>query len=144
MNYDKTISLILIILLIIAVTATIYIIVNPNPGEKFTEFYILGTGDKAGNYPTNLSVDDVRNITIGIVNHEHSTTTYNMVITLDGTTIKSENYTLVNNETKEINYPFKATYPSNNQKLEFKLYKLPDNNTVYRTVFLNINVQSNE
>ena len=42
MNYDKTFSSILIILLVVAVTATIYIIVNPNPGEKFTEFYITG------------------------------------------------------------------------------------------------------
>ncbi|MGB8232360.1 MAG: DUF1616 domain-containing protein, partial [Methanobacterium sp.] len=47
MNFDKTISIILIILLFAAVVATVYIIVKPNPGEKFTEFYILGTGDKA-------------------------------------------------------------------------------------------------
>ena len=42
---------------------------------------------------------------------------------------------------KLINYSFTATNPGNNQKLEFKLYKLPDNNTVYRSVFLNLNVQ---
>lgn len=141
MNYDKTFSSILIILLVIAVTATIYIIVNPNPGEKFTEFYILGVGDKAGNYPTNLSVNEVGNVTIGIVNHEYSTTDYNMVTTLNGTIISSANYTLANNETKLINYSFKAINQGNNQKLEFKLYKLPDNNTVYRTVFLNLNIQ---
>lgn len=141
MNYDKIISSILIILLVVAVSATIYIIVNPNPGEKFTEFYILGAGNKAGDYPTNLSVNEVGNVTIGIVNHEHETTTYNMVTTLDGTKISSANYTLVNNETKEFKYSFTAVNPGNNQKLEFKLYKLPDNNTVYRTVFLNLNVQ---
>jgi uncharacterized membrane protein len=141
MNYDKTFSSILIILLVVAVTATIYIIVNPNPGEKFTEFYLLGVDDKAGNYPTNLSVNEVGNVTIGIVNHEQSKTDYNMVTTLNGTTISSENFTLANNETKMINYSFKATDQGNNQKLVFKLYKLPDNNTVYRTVFLNLNVQ---
>lgn len=141
MNYDKTFSSILIILLVVAVTATIYIIVNPNPGEKFTEFYILGVDDKAGNYPTNLSLNEVGNVTIGIVNHEHSKTDYNMVTTLNGTTISSENFTLANNETKMINYSFTAINQGNNQKLEFKLYKLPDNNTVYRTVFLNLNVQ---
>jgi uncharacterized membrane protein len=141
MNNDKKVSSILIILLVVAVIATVYIIVNPNPGDKFTEFYILGMGDKAGNYPTNLSVNEVGNLTIGIVNHEHSTTSYTIVTTLNGTTISSANYTLVNNETKLINYSFKAINPGNNQKLEFKLYKLPDNNTVYRTVFLNLNVQ---
>jgi uncharacterized membrane protein len=141
MNYDKTFSSILIILLVVAVSATIYIIVNPNPGEKFTEFYILGVDDKAGNYPTNLSMNEVGNVTIGIVNHEHVTTDYSMVTTLNGTTLSSENFTLANNETKMINYSFKATDQGNNQKLVFKLYKLPDNNTVYRTVFLNLNVQ---
>ena len=141
MNNDKKVSSILIILLVVAVIATVYIIVNPNPGDKFTEFYILGVGDKAGNYPTNLSVNEVGNLTIGIVNHEHSTTSYTLVTTLNGTPISSANYTLVNNETKLINYSFKAINTGNNQKLEFKLYKLPDNNTVYRTVFLNLNVQ---
>ena len=102
---------------------------------------LLGVDDKAGNYPTNLSVNEVGNVTIGIVNHEQSKTDYNMVTTLNGTTISSENFTLANNETKMINYSFKATDQGNNQKLEFKLYKLPDNNTVYRTVFLNLNVQ---
>ena len=39
------------------------------------------------------------NLTIGIVNHEQATTTYNLVTTLNGTTITNENYTLTNNET---------------------------------------------
>ncbi len=85
----------------VAVAATVYIIVNPNPSEKFTEFYILGANNKAGNYPTNLSVNQsAGNVTIGIVNHEHSTTSYNMITTLNGVTISNQNYTLINNETK--------------------------------------------
>ena len=78
MNFDKTLTIILIVLLVAAVGATVYIIVKPNPGDKFTEFYILGTGDKAGNYPTNLSVNETANVTIGIVNHEQATTSYTM------------------------------------------------------------------
>ena len=140
MKFDKTLSIILIILLAVAVSATVYIIIVPNPGEKFTEFYILGGGDKAGNYPTNLSVGEAGNLTIGIVNHEQTTTTYNLVTTLNGTTITNENYTLTNNETKMINFTFTPTQTGNSQTLEFKLYKLPNNNTVYHSLLLYVNV----
>jgi uncharacterized membrane protein len=141
MNLDKRISSILIILLIIAISLTVYIVVNPNPGEKFTEFYILGPENMAGNYPTNLSVNEVGNLTIGIVNHEQSTTTYNLITTLNGITIKNESYTLQNKETRRIPFSFTATKSGNNQTLEFSLYKLPDNKTVYRSLNLILNVK---
>jgi len=139
MNFDKTLSTILIILLIAAVSATVYIIVNPNPGQKYTEFYILGAGDMAGNYPTNLSVNEAGNLTIGIVNHEQATTSYNLVAELDNKTISSDNYTLANNETRMINYTFTPTN-SGNQTLQLMLYKLPSNGTVYRSLLLYLNV----
>jgi uncharacterized membrane protein len=139
MNFDKTLTIVLIVLLVAAIGATVYIIVKPNPGDKFTEFYILGTGDKAGNYPTNLSVNETANVTIGIVNHEQATTSYMMVSTLNGGTISNANYTLSNNETKTINYSFKPTV-AGNQTLEFLLYKLPSNGTVYRSVYIYLNV----
>ena len=139
MNFDKTLTIVLIVLLVAAIGATVYIIVKPNPGDKFTEFYILGTGDKAGNYPTNLSVNETANVTIGIVNHEQATTSYMMVSTLNGGTISNANYTLSNNETRTINYSFKPTV-AGNQTLEFLLYKLPSNGTVYRSVYIYLNV----
>lgn len=67
-NIDKTLSVILIIALIAAVAITIYIVVFPQPGEKFTEFYILGPNGKAGDYPSNLTVSESGNMIIGIVN----------------------------------------------------------------------------
>ena len=139
MNFDKTLTIILIVLLVAAIGATVYIIVKPNPGEKFTEFYILGTGDKAGNYPTNLSVNETANITIGIINHEQATTSYTMVSTLNDGTISDANYTLLNNETRMINYSFMPTQ-AGNQTLKFNLYKLPSNGTVYRSVYIYLNV----
>lgn len=141
MKLDKTVSIILIILLAVAVIATVYIIVNPSPGEKFSELYILGAGDKAGNYPTNLTVNQIGNLTVGIVNHEQSETSYNLIVTLNNSTISSQNFTLANNETRQINFTFQAKHKGNNQTLDFKLYKLPDNTNVYRSVFLYLNVQ---
>lgn len=139
MNFDRKISLILIIILIAAVAATVYIIVNPHPGEKFTEFYILGPDGKAGNYPTNLTAGQTGTVYVGIVNHEQSTTDYNLIIKLNNETLKNENITLENLGKKEIPFSFTASRGVD-QKLEFLLYKLPDNNTVYRSLNLNVNV----
>lgn len=138
MNFDKKISLFLIILLITAVAVTVYITVVPNPGEKFTEFYLLGPEGKAGNYPTNLTPGQTGNLFVGIVNREHSTITYNLKIMLNNATLTNENITLLNNERKEIPFSFTAS-SGNGQKIEFLLYKLPDNDIVYRSLNLKIN-----
>jgi uncharacterized membrane protein len=140
MNFDKKVSLILIVLLVIAVVATVGIIVNPSPNERFTELYILGTNNQAGDYPTNLTLGETGNLTVGIVNHEAATTSYNLIATLNGVTISNQNYTLENNQTTNITFSFTPKATGQNQTLTFNLYKLPDNSTVYRSVFLHVNV----
>ena len=140
MNFDKKVSLIIIILLVFAVVVTVDIIVNPSPDERFTELYILGSNNQAGDYPTNLTLNEAGNVTIGIVNHENSTTSYNLIANLNGVAISNQNYTLENNETKNINFTFIPKEAGKNQTLTFNLYKLPNNSTVYRSVFLHINV----
>lgn len=140
LNIDKPLSVILIIILIIAVAGTIYIILFPQPSEKFTEFYILGPNGKAGDYPTNLTAGESGNVTIGIVNHEYANTTYQLKVVLNQNVLKDENVTLANNEKKEIPFTFKPNTSGNNQKLEFLLYKLPDTQKVYRSLYLYLNV----
>lgn len=139
-NFDKPLSIILIIALIIAAVGTIYIVVFPQPGEKFTEFYILGQNGKASDYPTNLTAGESGNVTIGIVNHEYVNTTYQLVIKNNQTILKDENITLTNNEKREIPFTFNLYKYGQNQKLEFSLYKLPDTQNVYRSVFMYVNV----
>ena len=77
---------ILTVTLAIAVTASIftlaYIIVTPKHGERFTEFYILGSSGKAADYPTNLRVGQNATIIIGIVNHEYRSVNYTVEIWL--------------------------------------------------------------
>ncbi|WP_414468886.1 DUF1616 domain-containing protein [Methanobacterium sp. ACI-7] len=131
---DKTLSIILILSIIIAISATIYIIITPKEGEKFTEFYILGPNGKAGDYPTNLTSGQRGNVTIGIVNHEYANVDYKLMIKLNNQTLKEENITLANNEKYE--KPFIFTASGGKQKLEFLLYKLPDDTNVYRDLHL--------
>lgn len=140
MKIDKTVSYILIACILVAFVAVVYIMINPSPGEKFTEFYILGMDGKAGNYPTNLTVGESGNLTIGIVNHEGTTTSYQMVVKLNNEVLKSENLQLKNQEKKEIPFTFQVNQSGNGQKLEFLLFKLPNDQKPYRYLDLLVNV----
>ena len=140
MRVDKILSYILIISIVIAAASVIYIIVNPSPSEKFTQFYILGSNGKAGNYPTNLSVGENGNLTINVINNEGSTANYQLVVNLGNETLENQSFILANEEKKEIPFIFQPKQSGNQQKLEFILYKLPNNKQSYRYLDLLINV----
>ncbi len=139
MDKDSYFSIIIIILLALGVLSIVYIILYPQPSEKFTEFYVLNAEGHAGNYPVNLTVGEEGKVILGIVNHEHATVDYFVVVKLNNTTIYTEEFSLLNQGKKEIPLKFQANI-SGNQKLEMFLYKLPDKNNVYRHIFLDLNV----
>lgn len=140
LNLDRTLSTVLIVIIIIAFIATVYIVLSPSQSEKFTEFYILGENGKAGDYPTNLTLNQEGHLTVGIVNHEGVNTTYQLIIKFNQTILRNEKFNLLNNEKKEIPFTFIAKQSGNNQKLEFLLYKLPNNTDAYRSLHLIVNV----
>jgi len=86
--------LVLIVSIIASIIALIYIIVTPKQGETFTEFYILGPGGKACDYPTKLRVGQNASLIIGIVNHEGRTVNYTVEIWLVNATYEN-NTTIV-------------------------------------------------
>jgi uncharacterized membrane protein len=137
---ERILSIILIISIILAISTTVYIIVKPKQGEKFTEFYILGPNGTASNYPTNLTTGQNGSMIIGVVNHEYATTDYLLVAKVNDTILKNQTLTLTNGQKVEIPYTFTAG-STGQKKLEFLLYKLPDNVTVYRSLHLWVNVR---
>lgn len=138
---DKILAITLVLSIVLAISTAAYVVIIPQHSEKFTEFYILGSNGKAGDYPTNLTVGQDGNITIGIVNHEYADVNYTMVIKLNNQTIDNETITLSNNQSYEKPFKFAASSPGQNQELEFILYKLPDNGNVYRSLHLWINTK---
>lgn len=136
---DKILSVILILSILVAISSTVYIIVKPKEGEKFTEFYILGPDGKASNYPGNLTPGEEGKVIIGIVNHESIPTTYQLVITINGTVVDEMTVKLNDEEKKEIPYTFTAGDPGV-KKMDFLLFMMPDNNNVYRSLHLWINI----
>jgi uncharacterized membrane protein len=136
---EKILSIILIISIILAISTTVYIIVKPKQGEKFTEFYILGPGGKASDYPTSLTNGQKGEVIMGVVNHEYATTDYKILVKVKNYTLHNQTLTLKNGEKKEIPFNFTAGN-SGNKKMQFLLYKLPDQKTAYRSLHLWLNI----
>ena len=128
MDIDRMLSIILIIAIILAIAMTVYVVVTPKQGEKFTEFYILGKGGMADDYPTDMTVGDEGEVIIGVVNHEYASITYLLEVKLNETVIGEEELCLEHNETWEQPFFFEATKNGEDQKVEFLLYRDQDHN----------------
>ena len=120
---DKILTAVLIISIVLALSVTVYVIITPKEGEKFTEFYVLGPGGMAEEYPTNLTVGEEGEVIIGIVNHEYAAVTYQLELKVNGEVIDQKSIVLTHNETWEGPLTFKPKKAGEDQKLEFLLYK---------------------
>lgn len=159
---DKALTVILIITILLSIAALIYVIVTPKQGEKFTEFYILGPGGKAYDYPTSVREGNRSTVIVGVVNHEYSLVNYTMSISLNNTPsnnstsedsfrnslpyiypIKRMNLTLAHNATWERPVSYVLNHTGDRQKLEFLLYKEGNFTGPYRDLHLWVNVSEN-
>jgi len=92
---DKALSVILVLAILSSVVALGYVVAVPKEGEHFTEFYLLGPGGKADDYPNNLTVNEVASVIVGIANHEYRTVDYSVEVWLSNMTYAG-NTTTVN------------------------------------------------
>jgi uncharacterized membrane protein len=114
----------LVISVVVSGTLLSNFVASPRAGERFTEFYILGPGGKAEDYPTNLTIGENGTVILGIVNHEYEEVNYSIVIWLDNETIGViGNITLKHEEKWEQNYSFTPEKAGDKMKLEFLLFR---------------------
>ena len=106
----------------------VYVIVTPKQGEKFTEFYILGKGGVADDYPTDLAVGEGGEVIIGVVNHEYASVTYLLEVKLNETVIGGDELYIEHGETWEQPFFFEATEKGEGRKVEFLLHGDRDRN----------------
>jgi uncharacterized membrane protein len=153
--FNKLLTIILIVSILGAIGVLGYAVAAPKVGEKFSEFYILGSNGEADAYPTvfymkgNLVVgvqysdnetvfeDAIGQVTVGIINHEQQTSIYSIAITIDGqpaniyfsssTTPRLGQLVLPQEGKWEQKIGFAPLHVGDNQKVEFLLYK--DNNS---------------
>jgi uncharacterized membrane protein len=102
-----------------AVGTLIYTITVPKAGDRFTEFYILGSDGKAEGYPSDFVLNSSQQsvvsvqygsgsapvtekygrVTLGIVNHEQLKASYTVVVQIDGQPVPVINTTNTTNNT---------------------------------------------
>lgn len=139
---DRILSVILLISILVAIGMVVYVIVTPKQGEKFTEFYILGPGGKADDYPTTLQVGEEGRVIIGIVNREYAMVEYRLEVLLGDARLTNERFPLNHNETCERPFAFRPGQVGEDQKLVFWLFKAGANETEpYRSLHLWVDVK---
>lgn len=117
-----------------------YILTHPQ-GEKFTEFYILGTSGKATDYPEELTVGEEGRVIVGIVNHEFEPVTYRIEVDIDGVSNNEvKPVALEHSEKWEELVAFTPQRIGDNQKVEFLLYR-QGQTEAYQTLHLWVDVR---
>jgi uncharacterized membrane protein len=131
-RWDKVLAVVLVAAIIGAIGTLVYVVASPKVGERFTEFYILGTEGQAEHYPEALSVGEEGKVILGIVNHEGEQTHYRVRLEMDG----EEAGLVVGGETKDMllvtlaheekwegEVGFIPQKAGDEQKVEFLLYR---------------------
>jgi uncharacterized membrane protein len=155
---DKVLSVGLVASVVFSASVLAYVVTTPRPGERFTEFYILGPEGMAADYPTDLNVSEPGTIIIGVNNHEFETVNYtvrvdlvgveivynesggfNETVELNSTTIAWFNFTLDHDTNWTMVYTFSIDTPGL-WKVRLLLFRDGDLNTVYRNLHLFVRV----
>ncbi len=155
---EKGLTIALAASIVVAGGTLAYVVLAPRPGETFTEFYILGPGGNASGYPENLSVNEIGEVIVGVVNHESASVNYTVRIDLVGVQIVY-NATSGFNETVDVNRTTRSTFNvalANGQnwtepytfrindtglwKVQFFLFKDGDLSSAYRELHLYVRV----
>ena len=137
---NRLLSIILTLAILGTTGAIIYIVISPDVGEKFTEFYILGSEGKAKSYPREIVLGESGNVLLGIVSQEYGTAGYRVEIRIGNEKVDEyEILTLEHGEKWEHEISITPVRAGLNQKVEFMLYKDGDTE-VYRTLHFWIEV----
>ena len=136
---DKALTVLLLLSIIVSLAVLVYVIVIPKQGEKFTEFYILGPGGKAEDYPTSMKVGGNGSVIIGVVNHEYAQVNYTLRIFLGNESLRSQKLALVDNQSYKAEFSF-TPVRNGTEKLSFELYR-NESKEPYRSLHLWVNTE---
>jgi uncharacterized membrane protein len=135
---DRILTLILVFSIILSLVTLVYVIVTPKQGEKFTEFYILGSSGKASDYPKEVSPGAPVKLIVGVVNHEYSYINYTLRVQIKNDTFLERKIQLADNQTWEKPVNFTIDRTGTDLKLEFLLFR-EDIEQPYRETHLWVN-----
>ena len=137
---NKIVKGALLAILIISIILVIYLVVFHNPGQDYTEFYIVDHNNNTTDFPINITQNSVEKIYVGITNQEHQDTNYTIKVKKNNKTIFTNTLSLKDKD--NVQFPYYIDQKNKkgiNQTINFELYKNDDKNP-YRTLFLRYNV----
>ena len=121
---NKIVKGALLTILIISIILVIYLVVFHNPGQDYTEFYIVDHNNNTTDFPINITQNSVEKIYIGITNQEHQDTNYTIKIKKNNQSIFTDTISLKDKE--NIQFPYYVDQTKNkgiNQTINLELYK---------------------
>ncbi len=120
---NKALSIVFVVLILTAVAALAYAATTLRAGEKFTQFYVLGTEGTADNYPSKLQMGQTGEVTLGVANHERQGASYSIEIRIDGEKVQAMGpISLADGEKWEGKLVFEPTKAGQGQELDLWLY----------------------
>lgn len=73
---ERLLSAVLALAILMLILITIYVLMVPLPGERFTEFFILGENRTVADYPDLTRPGQNNSMYVGVTNHEYQDVTY--------------------------------------------------------------------
>jgi uncharacterized membrane protein len=121
--WDRILTIIMALAIIGALGTLSYVIIAPKVGEVFTEFYILGQGGKAVDYPKELKVGEEAKVIVGIINHERKKVSYRVEVKIGSNKIELGSVTLDDGQKWEGEAVLVPETVGEGQRIDFLLYK---------------------
>ena len=141
-SWNRYLTWALGIALVLSLLAVVALGVNPPATtEPYTEFYVLGPGGNASGYPTALAPGESGDVIVGVSNHEHGRTTYQVVVTWNGTETTRRTVTVPAGRTERVNLPLTAPRDPGRYAVRFLLYR-GDADRPYRRLRLFVRVSA--
>lgn len=132
--------LVLLALVLIGFAAVVYAAVTLRAGEKFTEFYALGTEGTAANYPSKLQLGQTAEVTLGVANHERQDASYRLEIRIGGEIVRTmDPINLADGEKWEGKVSFEPKSAGQEQRVDLWLYKAQETK-FYRELHFSLDV----
>jgi len=120
----KIIAGMLIAAILICIGAIIYLAVTTQPSESFSEFYLLGKGGRAADYPSQAAAEQPVSVIVGIVNHEGRPSDYTVQISQNDAIISSIKVGILNDGQKwEQPVEFSLNQAGEGRRVNFFLFK---------------------
>jgi uncharacterized membrane protein len=153
-RFNRILYSVLAVAAVVALGASLSILVLPNPGDFFTEFYILGPDGLAESYPREVVVGEPVTVTMGIRSLERGTMAYRVEIwgvdPLQGRealVAEPGEFVLGSDETVETEITWAMLWAGADQQVQFRLYSEPQGTEPvepYRSLRLWLNVKERE